>query len=89
VLASAGLIVSAFWFLVARGSIRWLGLWRDEVRRLDRIVNRFQTFDHIESHVSANPLSSPSWVTQWLPAFFLLGWIFLIILLALGTITVA
>ena len=79
-LACAGLIISLFWLLVARGSITWIRLWRGEVRRLDQVVNRFRSFSTIESRVHTNKWSSPSWLTQWLPAFFLVGWIIIFLL---------
>jgi hypothetical protein len=79
-LACAGLIISLFWLLVAHGSITWIRQWRGEVRRLDQIVNRFQSFSAIESQVQSNKWSSPSWLTQWLPAFFLAGWIIIFLL---------
>lgn len=81
-LVCAGLVISLFWLLVARGSIVWIRMWRGEVRRLDQVVNRFQSFNLIEDQVRVSKLSSPSWVTQWLPAFFLVGW-FVIFLLAI------
>jgi hypothetical protein len=65
---------------VARGSIRWLGLWRAEVRRIDQVVNRFRSFDAVEGHLQYKPWISPSWLTQWLPAFFLAGWIVIFLL---------
>lgn len=79
-LICAGLIISLFWLLVARGSITWIQLWRGEVRRLDQVVNRFQSFNMIENRVHISKLSSPSWVTQWLPAFFLVGWLIILLL---------
>jgi hypothetical protein len=85
-LACAGLVISSFWLLVARGSISWLRRWRDEVCRLDQIVDRFQSFNTIESHVQSKTWGSPSRLTQWLPAFFLAAWI-VIILLATFRIT--
>jgi hypothetical protein len=81
-LSCGGLIISIFWLLVARGSVTWLRIWRGEVRRLDRVVNRFRSFDNIESRVHTNKWSSPSWLTQWLPAFFLVGWIVILVLAA-------
>jgi hypothetical protein len=82
-LACAGLVISTFWLLVARGSITWLSLWRGEVRRLDQVINRFQSFNTIESRVQTKRWSSPSWLTQWLPAFFLVGWIIIFLLASL------
>jgi hypothetical protein len=83
ILSCAGLIISLFWLLVARGSIAWLALWRAEVRRIDLIVNRFHSFSTIEGRLQRKPWLSPSWLTQWLPACFLAGWvvIFLLVLL--------
>jgi hypothetical protein len=54
-LASLGLILALFWFQIARGSIKWLRLWRDEVRRVDEIVNRFRSWHRIEANVAAKP----------------------------------
>jgi hypothetical protein len=79
-LACAGLVISLFWLLVARGSITWIRLWRGEVRRLDQVVNRFHSFSTVESRVQIKKWSSPSWLTQWLPAFFLVGWIVILLL---------
>ncbi len=83
ILACAGLTISLFWLLVARGSIRWLALWRAEVRRIDQVVNRFRSFDTVEGHhLQYKPWISPSWLTQWLPAVFLAGWIVIFLLSA-------
>lgn len=84
-LATAGIVISFFWLLTAQGSVMWIRMWRDEVRRLDRVVDRFQSFDAVEGHVLVNKLRSPSWVTQWLPVFFLTGWIVILILVILRT----
>ncbi len=86
VLSCAGLVISLFWLLVARGSIAWIALWRAEVRRLDPIVNRFQSFSTIEGRLQKRPWLSPSWLTQWLPACFLAGWA-VIFLLAVFRVT--
>src|SRR5215813_3667549 len=87
-LACVGLVISLFWLLVARGSIIWIRLWRGEVRRLDQVVNRFQSFNRVENQVQVRRWSSPSWLTQWLPAFFLGGWvaIFLLAILRIAPI---
>lgn len=69
-----GLVLSVFWYLVARGSFLWIRRWRAELTRLDRIVDRFQAFAQVEERGNAYPWLSPSWVTQWLPIAFGLGW---------------
>lgn len=85
-LSCAGLIISLFWLLVARGSIAWIQAWRTEVCRLDQVVNRFHSWSTIESRVQSNKWASPSWLTQWLPAVFLVGWI-IILFLAIFRVT--
>jgi len=80
ILSCAGLVISVFWLLVARGSIAWLALWRAEVRRLDLVVNRFRSFSDIELRLQRKPWLSPSWLTQWLPACFLAGWAVILLL---------
>jgi hypothetical protein len=88
VMSCAGLVISLFWLVVARGSIAWLALWRAEVRRLDRIVNRFQSFAAIEGRLQRRPWLSPSWLTQWLPACFLAGWTIIFLLAVFGVTSV-
>jgi len=80
ILSCAGLVISLFWLLVARGSIAGLALWRAEVRRLDLVVNRFRSFSDIEARLQRTPWLSPSWLTQWLPACFLAGWAAILLL---------
>jgi hypothetical protein len=77
-IGSFGLIISAFWFLVARGSLVWIQLWRRELQDMDEIVDRRRVFSRSEANVSRHPWQSPSWVTQWLPAVFGLGWVAII-----------
>ena len=77
-LGAFGVIISLFWLLVARGSVYWIKMWRDEVRRLDQVVDRFRIYDRVEQNASSRPYLSPSWVTQWLPAFFVVGWVVLL-----------
>lgn len=74
-----GLVVSAFWYLVARGSIIWIKLWRAQVEALDDAVDRLRAFSQIEANAQVKPWDSPSWVTQWLPAAFFIGWVGLLI----------
>ena len=78
-LGSFGIVVSGFWFVVARGSIYWIKAWRAEVVKLDEVVNRFRSFSAVEHFAKEEPWKSPSWVTQWLPSAFLLGWMVLLI----------
>jgi hypothetical protein len=74
-----GLILCVFWYLVARGSILWISRWRRELIALDRVVDRFHIFLRLEEHVNSQPWLSPSWVTQWLPVAFAIGWLGLLI----------
>jgi hypothetical protein len=74
-----GSILCVFWYFVARGSILWISYWRRELITLDRIVDRFHIFLRIERQVNLQPWFSPSWVTQWLPVAFAIGWLSLLI----------
>jgi hypothetical protein len=73
-----GVGISVFWYLVARGSIIWLGRWRREIMQLDELVDRLEVWHRIEAGVKERPWESPSWVTHWLPVMFGLGWLVLL-----------
>jgi len=77
-LAGVGLLISLFWFMVARGSIIWLRRWRAELMRLDDLVDRFGIYAQAERAVQSRPWESPSWITQWLPLAFGVGWLLLL-----------
>ncbi|XVV17178.1 hypothetical protein ACQP2X_23215 [Actinoplanes sp. CA-131856] len=79
-LPAFGLLVSIFWFAVARGSTRWLQVWRDELCAIDHAVDRFQVYHRVEQRGRMNgKLRSPSWVTQFLPLVVSAGWLTLLI----------
>lgn len=80
VLGLFGLVVSTFWYVVARGSILWLGHWRREVMQLDELVDRLGVWQRVEARVKQRPWESPSWVTHWLPVTFGIGWFLLLTL---------
>jgi hypothetical protein len=82
-LAGIGLLISLFWFMVARGSVIWLNRWREELITLDALVDRLQVYARIEPQVLARPWESPSWITRWLPIPFGVSWVVLLVLLVL------
>jgi hypothetical protein len=79
VLSIFGLIVSIFWFAVARASVRWINAWREEVCRLDSQIDRFQALCRVERTVTMHRFRSPSWLTQWFPMMVSVGWFLLAI----------
>jgi len=76
-IAVFGLVISTFWFLVARASYRWLGIWRRELIELANKVDPFQVYARVEQS-PLKRLQSPSWLTQWLPLVIAFGWILVI-----------
>lgn len=74
-----GLIIAVYWAVVLRGALYWIRQWRQQVIKIDRVVNRFQSYVHIENHVNNSPLLSPSFVTSSLPMIFLVIWLILIV----------
>lgn len=79
-MAGVGLSIAVVWFVVARGAVAWIRRWRQEVRELDRVVDRHRVYERVETFASTNPLKSPSNVTQYLPLLFCAAWIALIVL---------
>jgi hypothetical protein len=82
-LPAFGLLTSAFWFAVARGSYHWLRVWRHELCEIDVAVDPFKVFHRVEQE-RRHRLRSPSWVTQWLPLVVGLGWL---VILGIGVAT--
>ena len=79
-----GLGIAVIWFIVLRGAITFLGRWRDQVMRLDRELDRFQCYVDVEGLVKKKPFSSPSYVTQFLPIFFGIVWLALLVASLVG-----
>jgi uncharacterized membrane protein len=73
-----GLMVSIFWFVVARASYKWIRAWRKELCLLDIEVDRFQVISRVES-LPRRSMWSASWTTQWLPLAVSIGWVLLLI----------
>jgi hypothetical protein len=76
--AAFGLMVSAFWFLVARASYRWLGVWREELIALSDTADPFRLYSRVEQR-PVKRHQSPSWITQWLPLVIGVGWVLIIV----------
>ena len=74
-----GLTLTLWWFLVARGSILWIQRWRKQLSKIDRIVDRHRLFASTEAFAGMHPLSSPSFVTQFLPVAFGIVWVVLLV----------
>jgi hypothetical protein len=76
-----GLTIAIAWFLVSRGSVVWIRRWREHTMEIDKIVDRHRLYTKAETFASSNPLLSSSNITQFLPLFFCVGWIVLIVFL--------
>ena len=70
-----GLGTAITWFIVLKGAISFLQSWREQVIRLDKELDRFQCYVEVESLVKRNPVSSPSYVTQFIPLVFIATWL--------------
>jgi len=81
-----GLGTTIIWFIVLRGAIIFLQSWREQVMRLDKELDRFQCYIEVESLVKRSPLSSPSYVTQFLPIVFGATWLGILISILLTSI---
>ena len=75
VIPIVGVFASIFWFGVMRGSVRWIQRWREQVMELDQELDPFRCYVQVESVAKQSPLSSPSYLTQFLPLLFVLAWL--------------
>jgi hypothetical protein len=86
VIGGFGLIVSLFWFVVARASYLWICAWRDELCRLDIEIDRFKAIARVE-RLPLRPFGSSTGVTRWFPLVVAMGWTFLLLGAALPNAT--
>ena len=79
-----GIFLAMFWFVVMRGAVHWIFLWRKKLIELDEIIDHYRAFSTTESQGASNLFLSPSYITSWLPLLFLIVWLVLIISLVIG-----
>lgn len=74
VVVLTGLAISVFWGIVAYGSVKWIGHWRDEVRCLSKEYSETQSYYRIEDWDKVYPLRSAERITMCLPWLFCIIW---------------
>ena len=74
VLILTGLALSVVWGVVAHGSVRWIGRWRCEVRRLSETYSEAQSYHKVEAWAEAHPRYSAEQITMYLPWLFGIIW---------------
>ena len=74
-LCGVGLVLAVFWFLVLRGAVHWIAKWREQVMMVDASVSRFHCYATVEATHRRCLHLSPSVVTSYLPAIFIVVWI--------------
>lgn len=74
VLILTALALSAFWGVVAHGSVLWIGRWRKEVRRLSAEYSETKSYDRIEAWADEHPMQSAERITMYLPWLFGIIW---------------
>lgn len=77
-IAICGFIVAILWWCVAKSAVVWIDRWRDEVRRLDKLLDRHKSYANVEEqaleHCRKRP-KRPECVTQYLPLVFCFAWV--------------
>jgi hypothetical protein len=76
-LAGFGILLSAFWWWIGWRRWKLIELWREEVMRLDLVVDRHASFFSVETKVRRRPLGIPAFSALFLPPLIGIGWIVL------------
>ena len=74
-----GLVLSLFWWWVARGRWKLIDTWRHEVRQLDLVVDRYSVFYTVEAQLRNRPWQIPAYSGLFLPPVIAIGWIVLMV----------
>lgn len=90
-LGAIGALVALVGFFVTRGSSKWVDRWRDQVIKLDKVVDtQYQCYVEVET-ISSEPswwkrmfLQSPGILTEWVPLLFFGGWVVMTIVVILA-----
>jgi hypothetical protein len=78
-LSLLGVLLALFWGWVAWNRVWIIEQWRDQVRNLDKEVDRHLVYDRVEALLDEHPLRRPAYATKFLPWLLALGWIGLLI----------
>jgi hypothetical protein len=69
-----GLLVSLFWWWVSFGRWMLIETWREEVKRLDVVVDRYLVFLRVETSAESRPYLIPAFIGLFLPPLIALVW---------------
>ena len=69
-----GLATAILWFFVLRKSLKFIQIWREQVVKIDKEVDRFRCYVDVETIAQTKPYSSPSYITQFLALSFIITW---------------
>jgi hypothetical protein len=79
-MAGFGILLSALWAMIGWSRWRLIDLWREEVKRLDREVDRHLAFYWVETKVRDRPLGIPAYSSLLVPPIIAIGWLLLLLL---------
>jgi hypothetical protein len=60
-------------------------MWRENVMRIDRVIDRFQFYQTLETSVRASRFGGPTNLTSYVPVFVLGAWVVLYIAFLFGS----
>jgi hypothetical protein len=78
-LAILGLLLSGVWFLVMRGSLKWIQAWRARRAAISKKLDRYQYHSEVEELVRFHPWESPTTISTYVPILFGIGWVALLV----------
>jgi|SRR5713226_274359 len=71
-----GLSQACLWYIATKTTIKYLNLWRDQMIKIDKVVDRRQ--HHAEVLEVATTTLSPDQLITWLCVVFIVGWLVLL-----------
>jgi hypothetical protein len=85
VIGFVGLLIACLWYKSSKLNLKFLKLWREQVIKIDKVVDRRQHHTEVEEQLQTSLTGTE--LTQWLCIIFIVGWFVLLgglLLLALA-----
>jgi hypothetical protein len=79
VIPVVGIAIAVLWFLVLRGTVIFIELWRNQLIFISEKIDRFLSYNIVESQVEKRHWQDPQTLTQFVPVPFIVAWLAILI----------